>query len=80
MPTNCGPKSFFKALFIGTHLGAALRRISHSQTVPDGLKHQVCKQNTGRSKPPIPYIPVKDVLQEVIDSTANTLKLTLSHT
>jgi hypothetical protein len=29
--------------------------------------------------PPIPYIPKKDVLQEVVDSSANMLKLTLPH-
>ena len=33
----------------------------------------------GRSKPPIPYIPEKDVIQEAIDSSANMLKLTLPH-
>ena len=33
----------------------------------------------GRSKPPIPYIPKKDVIQEAINSSANMLKLTLPH-
>ena len=33
----------------------------------------------GRSKPPIPYIPEKDVLQEVVKSSPNILKLTLPH-
>ena len=33
----------------------------------------------GRSKPPILYIPKKDVIQEAVDSSANTLKLTLPH-
>ena len=33
----------------------------------------------GRSKPPLPYIPEKDVIQEAVDSGANTLKLTLPH-
>ena len=62
-PANGVPKSFFKAL-IGTHLGAALRRMSHSKAVPDGLKPQECKRNVAHSKPPIPYIPEKDVMQE----------------
>ena len=35
--------------------------------------------NAGRSKPPIPYIPERDVIQEAVDSSANTLKLTLPH-
>ena len=34
--------------------------------------------NTGRSKPPIPYIPEKDVIQEMIDYSAN-MKFTLPH-
>ena len=33
----------------------------------------------GRSKPPFPYIPKKDGIQEVVDSGTNTLKLTLPH-
>ena len=33
----------------------------------------------GRSKPPIRYIPKKDVIQEVVDSSTNMLKLTLPH-
>jgi hypothetical protein len=33
----------------------------------------------GRGKPPIPYIPKKDVIQEAVDSSANMLKLTLPH-
>ena len=79
MPVNGTPNSFFKALFIGTCLRAALRRMSHSNTVPDGLKTQECERNVGHSKPPIPYIPEKDVIQKVLDGSANTRKLTLPH-
>ncbi len=32
-----------------------------------------------RSTPLIPYIPEKDVIQEAVDSSANTLKLILLH-
>ena len=49
------------------------------KVAPEGLKPQECERNAGRSKPPIPYIPEKDVIQEAIDSSANTLKLTLPH-
>jgi hypothetical protein len=49
------------------------------KVAPEGLKPQECERNSGRSKPPIPYIPEKNVIQEAIDSSANMLKLTLSH-
>jgi hypothetical protein len=69
--------SFFKALFIGTCLGAALKRMSHSMAVPDGLKPQECEWDAGWSRLSVCYIPEMDMIQEVMDSTANTLKLTL---
>ena len=56
-----------------------MRRMSHMKVAPEGLKSKECERNMGRSTPPIPYIPEKDVIQEVIDSSANTLKLTLPH-
>jgi hypothetical protein len=51
--------------------------MSHVKVAPEGLKPQECERNVGRSRPPIPYIPEKDVLQEVVDSSTNTPKLTL---
>ena len=53
--------------------------MSHAKVAPEGLKPQECERNAGRSKPLILYIPEKDVLQEAVDSSANTLKLTLPH-
>jgi hypothetical protein len=53
--------------------------MSHAKVAPEGLKPQECERNAGRSKPPVPYIPEKDVLQEAVESSANTLKLTLPH-
>ena len=53
--------------------------MSHAKVAPEGLKPQECERNAGRSKPPIPYIPKKDVLQDAVESSANTLKLTLPH-
>ena len=53
--------------------------MSHTKVAPEGLKPHECERNAGRSKPPIPYIPKKDGLQEAVDSGANTLKLTLPH-
>ncbi len=76
-PIDRAPKSFYKSLFLGTRLGSLATRMSHAKVAPEGLKHQECKTNAGRSKPPIPYIPEKDDLQEAVDSSANTLKLLL---
>jgi hypothetical protein len=53
--------------------------MSHARVSPEGLKPQECERNAGRSKPPIPYIPEKEVLVEAMDSSANTVKLTLPH-
>jgi hypothetical protein len=53
--------------------------MSHAKVAPEGLKPQECERNSGRSRPPIPYIPEKDSIQEAVDSSANTLKLTLPH-
>jgi len=69
----------FEGSVYGFTLGASIRRMSHLKVVPDGLKPQECKRNTGQSKPPIPSIPEKDVIQEAVDSSANSLKLTLPH-
>jgi hypothetical protein len=53
--------------------------MTHVKVAPEGLKPQEYERNAGRSKPPILYIPKKDVIQEVVDSSTNTLKLTLPH-
>ena len=42
----------------------------------DGLKPQECKQGSGHAKQPIPYIPEKNELQEAVEATATTIKLT----
>ena len=53
--------------FLGMYLGDTVARMSHAKVTPEGLKPQECERNVGRSKPPIPYIPEKDVIQEVVD-------------
>ena len=67
-------KEFCQALFYGTSLREAARRMSHAKVAHEGLKPQECERNAGRSKPPILYIPEKDVIQDAVDSSANTLK------
>jgi hypothetical protein len=62
-----GPsKSFFKSFFIGTKLGQALQVMSMSKAVPKGLKNQECKKGNRKKRPPIPYVPVVDVVQEAV--------------
>ena len=58
-------EELFQGPIHGTPLGTALKRITHSKAAPDGLKS------------PILYIQEKDELQEAVDATANTIKLTL---
>jgi hypothetical protein len=52
------PKSFFKALFLGTELGKALQKLSASKAVPKGLKNKECKKGNQKTRPPIPYVPI----------------------
>ncbi len=59
------------------HLSDAAIRMSHVKVAPEGLKPQECERNAGRRRPLIPCIPEKDIIQEVVDSSANTLKLML---
>ncbi len=53
--------------------------MNHVKVAPEGLTPQECERNVGRIEPPIPYIPEKDILQEAVESSAITLKLTLLH-
>ena len=61
------------------HLGATVAKMSYMKVAPVELKPQECEINMCRSKPLILFIPEKDNLQEVVESSANTLKLTLPH-
>jgi hypothetical protein len=74
------PNIFFKAFYKGTYVGKALRKMSNSKAVPDGLNSQECERNTRWSKLSIPYIPKRDVVQEsfAIDHTTSMMKLTLA--
>jgi hypothetical protein len=36
------------------------------KTVPDGLKARECKQIKLRERPPVPYVPVKDAVQDEV--------------
>jgi hypothetical protein len=60
------PKSFFKPFFLGTKLGQALQVMSTSKAVPEGLKNQECEKGNKKKRPPIPYVPVVDEVQEAV--------------
>ena len=59
-------KSFFKSLFLGTKLGQALRIMSASKSVPEGLKNQECEKGNRKKRPPIPYVPLVNEVQEAV--------------
>jgi len=42
--------------------------MSLAKATPDGLKHCECKKMTLRERPPIPYVPEKDSVQETVSS------------
>ena len=54
--------------------------MSLSKAVPDGLKDQECERGRPRKRPPIPYVPTVDELQDSIVVQNRSLKLKLSDT
>jgi hypothetical protein len=42
--------------------------MSLSKVVPNGLRNRECKRTILREHPPVPYIPEKDEVQEVVSS------------
>ncbi len=73
---NGAPKIFFKALFHNTPLGTALQRMLTTKSIPEGLKPQECERSSGRSKPPVSYIPEKDAAQDATHD--RTMKVRVS--
>ncbi len=70
MSHTSAPKSSFKALFVGTPLGNILENLKMSKAVPEGFKPQECERRGSRVRPPIPYIPEKEDLNEAGESSA----------
>jgi hypothetical protein len=57
--------SCFKKLIISTPLLLqGLHTMSLTKSVPDGLRPHECKQSRLREPPPVPYMPIKDEVQE----------------
>jgi hypothetical protein len=55
------PKSSFKKLLLGTGLWHHAK-MSSSLKCPDGLKDAECKKGQLSHRPPIPYVPVVDIV------------------
>jgi hypothetical protein len=45
--------------------------MSLTKSVPDGLKPQECKRSPLREPPPVPYVPLKDEVQEEVSKMRN---------
>jgi hypothetical protein len=68
------PKSSFKKLLLGTGLWHHAK-MSTSLKSPDGLKDAECKKGQLSHQPPIPYIPVVDIVMPNEDPQVFKIKL-----
>jgi len=75
------PKSFFKSLFLGdTPLARNFKKMGERNGVLKGLKDQECERGNRSKRPPIPYVPVVDEVQDTLnanskESRTETIKL-----
>jgi hypothetical protein len=61
------PCSSFKKLIILTpRLVQSLRTMSRAKAVPKGIRDKECKRSTLWERPPVPYVPEKDPVQETV--------------
>jgi hypothetical protein len=61
------PHSSFKKLIVLTpRLVQALCMMSIAKAVPEGIKDRECKRFTLQERPPVPYVPEKDPVQETV--------------
>ncbi len=68
------PKSTFKKLLLGTGLWQHAK-MSSSLKSPDGLKDAECKKGQLSHWPPIPYVPVVDIIMPTEESQVFKIKL-----
>jgi hypothetical protein len=57
------PKSSFKCLILETPLWQYVIS-SNLKSLPEGLKNPECKKGTPPVRPPIPYVPLTDLLEK----------------
>ena len=51
--------------------------MSLAKAVPEGLKDQECEKGSRAKRPPIPYVPVVDPVQDVVNSKERPMKIKL---
>jgi hypothetical protein len=69
---NQAPRSSFKKLIVSTpSLLRGLHTMSLLKSVPEGLKPQECKCTKLREPLPVPYVPMKDEVQEEVSRLRN---------
>jgi hypothetical protein len=72
------PRSFFKKLIVLTP--KLLRNpMSLAKAAPDGLKDCECKKMALCKRPPIPYVPEKDSVQDTVSSFKDNHLKTLNN-
>ncbi len=72
------PKSNFKTFIVNSALHHKLTRMSNSKAIPEGLKDQECEKGSRARRPPIPYVPVIDPVQEIVNfSKEHPMKIKL---
>jgi hypothetical protein len=74
------PLSSFKKLIVLTsRLVQGLRMMSLAKAVPEGIKDRECKRFTLQERPPVPFVPEKDPVQEMVSllKSDQSLKTTI---
>jgi len=62
----------FKKLILLTALRHKLKTMSEAKSVPKGLKDQEVEKGNVKKRPPIPYVPVVDEVQEAVKGKDST--------
>ena len=62
-------KSFFKKLIVSTPLRHHLKIMLEAESVPKGLKDQEVERGSIKKRPPIPYVPVVDEVQDALNKS-----------
>ena len=62
-------KSSFKELIVSTPLRHQLATMSEAKSVPKGLKDQEVERGSVKKRPPVPYVPVVDEVQDAVNKT-----------
>ncbi len=66
------PLSKFKELIVTSPtLLTGLHTMNMTKTAPDGLKARECKRIKLREPPPVPYVPVRDEVQDEVARMCN---------